>query len=186
MNRMKYLKTLIRSVLILAGINSVSATEPKGAGLGEPATAEEIAAWDITVMPDGEGLPAGQGSVAAGKKIYAETCVACHGPQGIGGNAEKLAGAEMSLTSEYPEKTIGSYWPYATTLFDLIRRSMPMTAPGSLSNDEVYAVTAYLLYLNNIIDEDTVLDAASLPQVEMPNREGFIDIYQQELSTDKQ
>ena len=135
-------------------------------------------------MPDGEGLPAGRGSASEGKVIYEKQCIACHGPKGAGDSADQLAGAQMGLTSEYPEKTIGTYWPYSTTLFDMVRRSMPMTAPGSLSNDQVYAVTAYLLYLNNIIAEEDIMDAETLPQVKMPNRDGFINAYELEKSSD--
>ena len=133
-----------------------------------------------SVMPDGEGLPAGSGSVAEGKKVYQGQCLSCHGPLGQGASADQLAGAKMALTDDWPEKTVGNYWPYATTLFDFTRRSMPMQRPGSLSNDEVYAVTAYVLYLNAIIEKDSVLDAKSLLKVKMPNQNGFIDIYQSE------
>ncbi len=131
-------------------------------------------------MPDGEGLPEGKGTAQAGKPIYEKHCVACHGLEGVGGTADQLAGAKMSLTSEYPEQTIGSYWPYATTIFDMTRRSMPMNAPGTLTNDEVYAVTAYLLYLNNIISEKDEMNADALPKVQMPNRAGFINVYKLE------
>jgi len=162
---------------MLAGINLSLAESPM---LGEPATAEEIAKWDIGIMPDGEGLPAGSGTAVEGKKIYDAKCSACHGPAGLGGSADELAGATMKLTDKWPEKTIGTYWPYATTLFDMIRRSMPMTAPRSLSNDEVYAVTAYLLHINGIIAEDEVMNAETLPKVIMPNRDGFINVYKEE------
>ncbi len=166
---------------MLAGtsLRSYCETLLNGPMLGEPASSEEIAAWDISVMPGGDGLPGGKGSVAQGRRIYEKQCISCHGPRGQGGNADQLAGAGMGLTSEYPEKTIGSYWPYATTLFDMIRRSMPMTAPGTLSDDEVYAVTAYLLYLNGIIEEDTLLDAEVLSAIKMPNRDGFINVYEE-------
>ena len=153
---------------------------PQGPELGQPAPVEDIEKWDIGIMPDGEGLPPGRGTVPEGKVVYETHCASCHGPAGAGGSADQLAGATMGLTSEYPEKTIGSYWPYATTLFDMTRRSMPMDKPGLLTDDEVYAVTAYLLYLNNIIDETAVMDATTLPRVKMPNREGFIDVYELE------
>lgn len=151
-----------------------------GPKLGRPASPEQIARWQISVMPDGSGLPAGQGSVEQGKIIYVEQCQSCHGPEGQGASADQLAGASMALTDAWPEKTIGTYWPYATTLFDFNRRSMPMQAPGSLSNDEVYAVTAYLLYLNGIIAEKAILNALSLANIRMPNRDGFIDLYKME------
>ncbi len=164
-------------LLMLAGTSVPAAAEPQGPGLGQPAAAHDIARWEMSVMPDGAGLPPGEGSVAEGKVIYEQYCQTCHAPGGVGDSGDQLAGAQMGLTSDWPEKTIGNYWPYATTLFDFIRRSMPMTAPQSLSNDEVYAVTAYLLYLNGIIDEDTNLDAETLAGVELPNRDGFINSY---------
>ena len=173
-------KLLTISVLILVGINFVFAEAPRGPYLGQPASSEDIAHWDISVMPDGEGLPAGEGNVKAGKRLYEKLCASCHGPEGIGGTADQLAGAKMPLTSDYPEQTIGSYWPYATTIFDMTRRSMPMDKPGTLANNEVYAITAYLLYLNNIISEKDVMNAETLPKVQMPNRDGFINVYELE------
>ena len=131
-------------------------------------------------MPDGEGLPKGGGTAKQGRAVYEKHCASCHGPEGGGGTADPLAGATMALTSDYPEKTIGSYWPYATTLFDMTRRSMPTSAPGTLSNDEVYAVTAYMLYLNRIIGEKDQINARTLPKVKMPNRDGFINAYELE------
>ncbi len=158
---------------------------PEGPGLGQPATVEEVAALSINVFPDGKGLPGGSGSVAQGASIYQSRCIVCHGASGLGGSAEPLAGADMGLTGEWPEKTIGTLWPYATTLFDFTRRSMPMTAPGSLSDDESYALTAYLLYLNGIVDEDAVLNKETLMQVKMPNVDGFINVYEQEKQKNK-
>lgn len=148
-----------------------------GPGLGQPAPRALIEAWDIDVMPDGTGLPPGRGGVHDGERLYRAHCMACHGEGGLGDSGDQLAGAKMTLTDEWPEKTIGTYWPYATTLFDFIRRAKPMAAPGSLGNDEVYALTAYLLYLNGIVGAGTVLDAGSLPRVAMPNRAGFIDAW---------
>lgn len=153
---------------------------PEGPNLGQPAKAKEIAALSIHVFPDGRGLPKGSGSVAQGKEIYLSKCIICHGSGGLGGSAEPLAGAEMGLTGEWPEKTIGTLWPHATTLFDFTRRSMPMTAPGSLSDAETYAVTAYLLYLNDIVAEDTVLNKDTIMHIKMPNVDGFINIYEQD------
>lgn len=170
-------------ILTLVGTELLAET-PAGPKLGQPASREAIDSWEIGIMPDGEGLPAGRGSASEGKVIYEKLCITCHGPKGVGDSADRLAGAQMGLTSEYPEKTIGTYWPYSTTLFDMVRRSMPMTAPGSLSNDQVYAVTAYLLYLNNIIAEEDIMDAEALPQVKMPNRDGFINVYELEKSSD--
>ena len=173
-------KNLLLVLLLFTFINISYANPPKGPNLGQPTTPEEIAHWDIGVMPDGEGLPEGKGTALAGKPIYEKHCVACHGPEGVGGSADALAGAKMALNSDYPEQTIGSYWPYATTIFDMTRRSMPIIAPGTLTNDEVYAITAYLLYLNNIIGEDDEMNAETLPQVQMPNRDRFINAYELE------
>ena len=178
----KLIKTLAISVLIPAGISSAFAETPQGPGLGQPASPEQIAPWEIGIMPDGEGLPAGSGSAVQGKTVYDKYCTSCHGPAGIGGTALQLAGAQMPLTSDYPEQTIGSYWPYATTIFDMVRRSMPMNAPGTLTDSEVYEVTAYLLHINNIIGETDEMNADTLPKVQMPNRDGFIDVYEQERS----
>lgn len=146
-----------------------------GPGLGEPATPDEVRRWDWGVMPDGAGLPAGSGTAKQGQPLYEQLCIACHGAGALGNSGDQLAGAQMSLTSEWPEKTIGNYWPYATTLFDFIRRSKPMDRPGSLSAAEVYALAAYLLYLNGIIAEEQPLDAAALAKIRMPNRDGFIE-----------
>ena len=183
MTRMKMKRQILISVLIAVGINHLSAEPPHGPGLGHAISPEEIAAWDISVFPDGEGLPKGEGNVKDGKALYKNKCIACHDENGLGtATGDQLAGAQMGLTSEYPEKTIGSYWPYATTVFDVVRRSMPMTAPGSLNDNEVYAVTAYLLFLNNLIGEDDVMDAVTLPKVKMPNEDGFINVYEEETS----
>lgn len=181
MTKMKLQKIILISVLTAAGINfSYAESIQDGPRLGHAISPEEIAKWDISVFPDGEGLPEGEGNVVEGEKIYKQKCIACHGKNGIGASADQLAGAQNKLTSDYPEQTIGTYWPYATTIFDVVRRSMPMTAPGSLSNNETYALTAYLLYLNNIISKDDVMNAATLPKVKMPNVDGFINIYEEE------
>ncbi len=150
-------------------------SEPARFGFGRTPTPAEIAAFDIDVRPDGQGLPPGHGSVQDGAKIFATACASCHGEKGDTATptGAVLVGGQGTLTSPKPLKTVGSYWPYATTLFDYIRRAMPFNAPQSLSNDEVYAVTAYLLSLNKIVPEDTVLDAGTLPKVRMPNRDGF-------------
>jgi mono/diheme cytochrome c family protein len=141
---------------------------------GKPATKKEIAGWNIDVDPDGTGAPPGSGTVAQGKEIYANKCASCHGKKGQGKPMDRLVGGQGTLASAKPVKTIGSYWPYASTVFDYIRRAMPFNAPGSLSDDEVYSVTAYLLYLNGIVDKDTTLDGTKLAQIKMPNRNGFI------------
>jgi S-disulfanyl-L-cysteine oxidoreductase SoxD len=172
---------LLRDLLLAGVLLCVPATAghaQQTTALGVPIDADDIARLDFTVMPDGEGLPAGSGTASAGADVYRQHCLACHGESGIGGSNDQLAGGQGSLATEHPQKTIGSYWPYAPTLFDYIRRAMPYPTPGSLSNDELYAVTAYLLYLNEIIDQDTIVDKASLPTIEMPNRNGFDPEYE--------
>lgn len=142
-------------------------------GIGTPATDAQIAGWNIEIAPDGKNLPPGSGTVARGKSVYEQSCLACHGAKLEGGLGPALAGGSGSLTSAKPLKTVGSYWPYATTLFDYIRRAMPFQAPQSLSNDEVYAVTGYLLHENKLLDANATVDAATLRSVKMPNRDGF-------------
>nr|WP_309638616.1 cytochrome c [Methylibium sp.] len=152
------------------------AAEPAGPRLGKPVSAEEAARASLNVFPDGRGLPPGRGNAVEGAALFAKHCAVCHGAAGRGASAEELAGGSEPLTSAFPDKTIGLYWPYATTLFDVTRRSMPMFAPGSLSADEVYAVTAYLLSANGVIGERDEMNASTLPKVRMPNRDGFIGI----------
>jgi len=146
---------------------------PKGPSLGVPVTAADIAAMDVSIGPDGAGLPPGSGTATQGAEVYKTKCIACHGPDGANGVNDRLVGGQGTLTSAAPVKTIGSYWPYATTVFDYVRRAMPYPAPHSLTDAETYAVTAYLLHLNGIIGTDDVMDATSLPKVKMPNRSGF-------------
>jgi mono/diheme cytochrome c family protein len=146
-----------------------------GPDLGRVATAQEVAAWDISIPPSGAGLPTGSGSAKQGESVYVAKCQACHGAKGAGKPADPLVGGICTLASGKAVLTVGSYWPYATTLFDYIRRAMPTTNPMSLSDSEVYAVTAYVLHLNGIVGEAVVLDARTLPQVKMPNRDGFVD-----------
>lgn len=142
--------------------------------LGRVITNPEISAWDLTVAPDGSGLPTGTGTVALGQQVYEQKCVACHGVKGRGGPFDTLVGGRGTLTgANAPLLTVGSYWPYATTVFDYVRRAMPLQQPKSLTDDEVYAVTAYILYLNGIIDEQHTLNSRALPAVVMPNRNGF-------------
>lgn len=176
MNQTKrFLLTLVGTNLFF--ISLVYADAPQGPELGESISKEELTAYDIGVMPDGTGLPEGSGTVKQGDKLYQEKCLACHGEGGVGNTGEQLAGAINKLTDEWPEKTIGTYWPYATTLYDFTRRSMPMNQPGSLTNDETYALVAYMLYLNNLIDENTVMDAEAVNNFQMPNKKGFIKVY---------
>src|SRR3989449_8717032 len=142
---------------------------PARFGLGRAATAAEIKAWDIDVMPDGDGLPPGSGTPAGGVKIYTRKCAACHGPSGTEGPFDRLVGRDQG-----PARTIGNYWPYATTLYDYVHRAMPLGAPGSLAPDEVYSLVAYLLWRNEIIPETAVIDARTLPRVVMPARGRFV------------
>jgi cytochrome c len=163
------------SVLLLASCaGTPQTTSSKPPALGTPVGAAEVARWDISIPPSGAGLPAGSGTARQGEKVYEQKCLACHGPKGAGKPADALVGGVGSLASKAPVRTVGSYWPYATTLFDYVRRAMPITNPLSLTNDEVYAVTAYVLSLNGIVGEDAVMNAQSLPQVKMPNRDGFV------------
>lgn len=141
--------------------------------LGQPIDAAAAARFDLSVFPDGRGLPPGRGNAQQGRALFQAKCAVCHGDDGRGASAEELAGGSEPLTSEYPDKTIGLYWPHATTIFDFVRRSKPMTAPGSLNDDEVYALTAYLLWANRVIGEQEEMNATKLPRVRMPNREGF-------------
>ena len=163
----------------------MSTHEDQPFGFGEPATEDVIAGWDIDIAPDGTGLPMGSGTAEQGREIFSRLGAACHGMDGEGTDAAPaLVGGQGSLATDAPQKTVGSYWPYATTLWDYINRSMPATAPQSLTPDEVYAICAFLLSANGIIPEDAVMDQDSLPQVIMPNREGFTspdprpDVYQ--------
>ncbi len=144
-------------------------------GLGRPALPEEIAAWDVKVMPDGRGLPEGSGDVWTGDEVFSENCAVCHGDFAEGvGNWPKLAGGWDTLDHEDPLKTVGSYWPYLSTVWDYVNRSMPFGNAQSLSADEVYAITAYILYSNNLVDEDFTLSHENFTEVEMPNADGFI------------
>ena len=142
---------------------------------GHPIVPADIAPWDISIGPDGAGLPPGSGTASRGEAVYVAKCQACHGEKGADGPNDALVGGMGSLAEgKTPVKTVGSYWPYATTLFDYIRRAMPFPQTKSLTNDEIYAVSAYILNLNGIVGTDEVLDAQSLPKVKMSNRDGFI------------
>ena len=144
-------------------------------GVGRAPTAEEIDAWDVIVGPEGKELPPGEGTARAGREVFSLRCAECHGTEGQGADkAEPLVGGQGTLKSPKPLKTVGSYWPYATTIWDYVNRAMPFDRPGTLTHDQVYAVVAYLLHLNGIIGEDDVINATTLPQVKMPNREGFV------------
>jgi cytochrome c len=170
----------LAALLAFAGLcraQSQAATSSKSAhpNLGRPLAPDEIRRLDITVTPDGRGLPDGSGSVEQGAKVYAEKCQVCHGPQGKGVPLDPLTGGIGTIASAKPLKTPVSYWPSATTIFDYVRRAMPLRTPESLSNDEVYALTAYILSIDAVVPKDAVLDAKSLPQVKMPNRDGFLN-----------
>ena len=142
---------------------------PTQFGFGKPASPEEIAVLDIDVRPDGRGLPAGSGTVQEGRKVYEQKCASCHGNNGVGGPYNHLVSSDTSKA-----RTIGNYWPFATTVFDYIKRAMPFNSPGSLTNEEVYGVTAFLLYQNKLIDSTKLLNAQSLPKVEMPAKKLFV------------
>ena len=165
-------RILIAAAALALGCGAAWAESPD---LGRVATSDEVAAWDISIDPSGAGLPAGSGNAHQGEAIFAANCVACHGEKGAGKPNDQLVGGQGTLAGDKPPvKTVGSYWPYATTLFDYIRRAMPYYESKSLSDDEVYAVAAYILSLNGIVGEDDVMDAKTLPKVQMPNREGFV------------
>ena len=163
-------------LLVIALTSYGAEAKAEGPRLGQVLSPNEAAATSIHVFPDGKGLPHGGGSVIEGKKLYEEKCASCHGNNGSGGSAEELQG-RSPLSGEHPDKTIGNYWPYATTIFDYIRRAMPINAPRSLDNDQVYALTAYLLFINGIISENTKIDAQTLPSIRMPNQDGFVRMW---------
>ena len=150
--------------------------ELQGPSLGKPLSPEELVGWDISIDPGGDNLPDGKGDSRLGFQVYQKHCLRCHGHRGAGGNglADPLVGGIGSLASATPLKTVGSFWPYATTIFDYIRRAMPYDAPASLTNSQVYAVTAYILAQNGIIGEIDEINASTLPLVTMPNRDGFV------------
>jgi cytochrome c len=163
--------TLLLSVLLApAAIGAQSPTY----GVGRPPTPEEIRALGSPIGPDGAGLPAGSGSVAEGRALFAARCARCHGPQGEGGIGVRLAGGQGTLATPKPLKTVGSFWPYATTLWDYINRAMPYDEPGRLTAPEVYGAVAFVLHLNGIVGDAARLDAHSLAAVKMPNRDGFV------------
>ena len=160
------------TVVMLAAAPALAAESPH---FGQPISPGDLAPWDISVGPDGAGLPPGRGTPKQGEAVFAAKCQACHGEKGAGKPNDALVGGFGTIASDKPAvKTVGSYWPYATTLFDYVRRAMPYNETKSLTDDELYAVSAYLLNLNGVIGADDVIDAQSLSKVKMPNREGFI------------
>jgi cytochrome c len=181
------MKPLTVLALLFAATVVMNAQQPQRFGIGTPATRDQIAALDIDVRPDGTGLPPGQGTATEGAPIYARKCAACHGANGEGGAADVLVGAEPRNTAPFGSDyerwrngardvpfTIGNYWPYATTVFDYVRRAMPANAPGTLGADETYSLVAWLLAKNGIIAEDALMTAATLPKVMMPAHARFV------------
>jgi S-disulfanyl-L-cysteine oxidoreductase SoxD len=185
--RMRELGIAALAVVALACVTSAQAQSPYG--IGRPATAAEISGWNIDIDRDGNNLPPGSGSVSHGHEVFDQQCAACHGAKGEGGVGDRLVGGQGTLATPKPVRTVGSYWPYAPTLFDYIRRAMPQNAPQSLSNDDVYAVSAYILNLNGLLAADATLDAKTLGAIKMPNRGMFVgdprpDIKNPECITD--
>jgi cytochrome c len=164
-------------IAAVCGLLISTVCSAEGPGLGQPLDASELEALDYAVLPSGDGLPSGSGNAQAGAALYIQHCLACHGEEGVNGINDRLAGGHGTIDGERPLKTVGSYWPYATTVFDYIRRAMPYQTPGSLTADEIYSLTAYLLYINDIVAENDVLDAENLPAVQMPNRDNFVWAY---------
>jgi cytochrome c len=164
---------VLGAALVLAGV--VTASAQQAPQFGQPIAPADLAPWNIDIEPSGAGLPAGSGTVAQGEAVFAAKCQACHGEKGAGQPNDRLVGGKGTLApGQNPVKTVGSYWPYATTLFDYVRRAMPWTNPKSLTNDEVYAVAAYILNLNGIVGADAVMNKDTLAKVNMPNKDGFI------------
>src|SRR5271169_4600446 len=168
---MRELRIAALAGFVLACVTSARAQNPYG--IGRAATPAEIAGWNIDIGRDGSGLPPGSGSVSHGREVFEQQCAACHGDKGQGGVGDQLVGGQGTLATPKPVRTVGSYWPYAPTLFDYIRRAMPQNAPESLSNDDVYAVSAYILHLNGLLPADAVLDANNMAAIKMPNRNMF-------------
>jgi len=173
-NRRWTLATLLLLGMIVAAPAWPQSTDAPKYGVGRPLTAEEIRGVDISVAPDGTGLPPGEGSAAEGRQVYEVRCGECHGDKGQGSEQAALAGGQGTLKTPKPLKTVGSYWPYATTLWDYTNRAMPYDLPGLLTHDQAYAVVAYVLFLNGIIGENEVMNAETLPKVAMPNWDGFV------------
>jgi S-disulfanyl-L-cysteine oxidoreductase SoxD len=172
------MRELAAAAALVALCNVAAAQSPN---LGKSISPEDLATWDISIGPDGAGLPPGSGTPKQGEEVFTMKCQACHNAKGAGQPNDRLVGGQGTIAGDKPAvKTVGSYWPYATTLFDYIRRAMPLPMSKSLSNDEVYAVAAYILNLNGVIGETDTLDAKTLPQVKMPNREGFTPFHRGE------
>jgi len=164
---------IFATLTMLAAIGPLAAQSPT-LGVGRPPSPEEIRELGSSIAPDGTGLPEGSGTVAAGREVFAAQCARCHGPRAQGDVGPILVGGQGTLATTRPLKTVGSFWPYATTLWDYINRAMPFDKPGLLKPSEVYAVAAYILNLNGIIGDNDIMDAKTLPKVKMPNRDGFV------------
>jgi cytochrome c len=169
---MRSRESLIAAYAVVALFCGPSAHSQRAYGIGRPATPAEIAGWNIDIDREGHNLPPGSGTVSHGHEVFDQQCAACHGAKG--GVGDRLVGGQGTLGTPKPVRTVGSYWPYATTLFDYIRRAMPQNAPQSLSNDDVYAVSAYILDLNGLLPADATLDARTLSAIKMPNRGMFV------------
>ena len=167
-------RSAVALAIMFAGAATLAAQSPRF-GVGRPPTPDEVRGLGAAIAPDGGGLPDGSGTVAEGRTVYAARCASCHGPSGEGGGVgAALVGGKGTLATARPLKTVGSFWPHATTVWDYVNRAMPFNQPGTLSHDEVYAVAAYVLFLNDIVGEKQELNAKSLPLIKMPNRDGFV------------
>lgn len=166
------------ATVALAALATNALADDASPSFSEPASAEDIALSYLSIQPNGRNLPEGSGNAVDGAPLFQRHCASCHGAEGEGGLANKLVGGHGTLDGDQPVKTLGSYWPYATTVFNYTRRSMPYLQPMSLSDDDYYAITAFMLNKNDIIAEDAVMDKNSLPAVVMPNRDGFINAYE--------
>jgi S-disulfanyl-L-cysteine oxidoreductase SoxD len=168
-------RELCMAAFVLVALACATRAHPQSPyGIGRSATPAEIAGWNIDIDREGNNLPAGSGSVSRGHEVFDQQCASCHGPKGEGDVGDRLVGGQGTLATPKPVRTVGSYWPYAPTLFDYIRRAMPQNAPQSLSNDDVYAVSAYILNLNDLLPADATLDARTLSAIKMPNRSMFV------------
>ena len=172
---------VLGALTAFASISALAQSKPssKPVGIGRVATADEIKALDIDVMPDGRGLPPGSGTVAEGAKVYAAKCASCHGKNGEGATAERLVATDAGKNFDFATnaklpRAVGNYWPYATTLYDYTYRAMPFMQPGTLTPDETYSLVAYILALNKVVPDDAVMNAKTLPQVKMPARDRFV------------
>jgi len=169
------MRNLALVVAATAALGASCVLAEEGPNLGKPISQADLAAWDISIGPEGVGLPPGSGTVKQGEAVFMMKCQGCHGAKGAGQPNDRLVGGQGSLPGDKPAiKTVGSYWPYATTMFDYVRRAMPFAESKSLTGDELYSVVAYVLNLNGIIPDDAVMNAETLPKVVMPNRDGFV------------